>query len=97
MKIRNGFVSNSSSSSFCLYGVSFDSSEVFKNDGDNDLYTKADEVGLNYYNMDGCAEYVGLSFTSIKDDETGAQFKERATKLVSEFLGKPTKCSVEIE
>jgi hypothetical protein len=28
MKIRNGFVSNSSSSSFCLYGISVDESEI---------------------------------------------------------------------
>ena len=28
MKIRNGFVSNSSSSSFCLYGVSLDSHAI---------------------------------------------------------------------
>ena len=30
MKIRNGFVSNSSSSSFCIYGSSFDMDEFSK-------------------------------------------------------------------
>lgn len=70
MKIRNGFVSNSSSSSFCIYGVGG------VEDADN-LESKIDELSLNLsmHHMEYYV-YVGRSWDSIKDDETGRQFKD---------------------
>ena len=43
MKIRNGFVSNSSSSSFCIYGVCLDSSEITDSYEPKETETEEDE------------------------------------------------------
>jgi len=31
--------------------------------------------------------WVGLSWSAIKDDETGAEFKERARKMIKKYTG----------
>ncbi len=83
MKVRTGFVSNSSSSSFCIYGAYFDSleemaealglDEVPKNTWD------ADTKGLSIWDISDYASspeiFVGRQWSSIRDDETGAEFK----------------------
>lgn len=100
MKIRQGFVSNSSTSSFCIWGVHFDRGDLkFPNVEDKNydeedesydrMYEIAEEIkGLTFHNSeyDGC--YVGRSFSAIKDDETGLQFKQKTEKLVKEFFAK---------
>lgn len=64
MKIRMGFVSNSSTSSFLIYGTDDISSEEY--DLISDKYYKE----IDYY----CPYYIGYSmeiiWDSIKDDET---------------------------
>ena len=78
MKVRNGFVSNSSSSSFLIYGVIVgDLKGITGNDDDIELDTLIDDKGLDLmtHNPDG-EVYVGRSWASVKDDETGKQFKE---------------------
>jgi len=82
MKIRNGFVSNSSSSSFCCFGVVLQPKEMEK-------YPKnkwgqvllPEDLKLHYQEGIGCyceeEMLVGLEPTDMKDDETLFQFKER--------------------
>jgi len=75
MKIRLGFVSNSSSSSFMIYGVYLPA----------EFYEKAEGCGLT---VDGEGEDLycfGLSMDEIGDDETGKQFKKRAHDLLKKF------------
>ena len=91
MKIRQGFVSNSSSTSFCIVGVGGCEEDEFtrKFVKDEELLKKiqADD-GYGIYELDGdvsvymeCYDkivYIGLDIGKIKDDETYNEFKDRA-------------------
>jgi hypothetical protein len=92
MKIRDGFVSNSSTTSFCIYGAYFYTEEAQKFypeltedddvDGflDDKLYN-VDELELIGDPYDD-GYWVGISWPNIKDDETGAQFKQRVKETL---------------
>jgi hypothetical protein len=85
MKVRMGFVSNSSSTSFCICGTYFENEKL------NELYEKkeieknwdsgcelAKLADLEYEGDQGdYGGYMGLGPEKIGDDETGKQFKER--------------------
>ena len=97
MKVRTGFVSNSSSSSFLLYGISFSSLEELGIEVDREAedfdgeYEMIEEVfkGLDVeMPCDYDTSYVGLSWSKVGDDETGAQFKARVKKLVTDAIVK---------
>lgn len=160
MKIRNGFVSNSSSSSFLIYGTAIEESDgdfergersvvdflkeirsrdaetydkyvksyvssLEENDRDDGYWKSKRELYSLLLKLDDLTEeevekvnveiydvyytignklfgmsinhtpwdetYVGLSWSDVGDDETGAQFKERARKLVALVFGKTHK------
>jgi hypothetical protein len=84
MKTRKGFVSNSSSTSFCIYGASI------KETSDVDIWEKAIEAGLIAYSRPEYNDdymYVGRQWSGIKDDETGAAFKADTKKKIEEAFG----------
>lgn len=89
MKIRQGFVSNSSSTSFTLFGIYVDPEEFEKKIG-QDMYKYAGENGLRTQWGDpdawGDDTYLGLVVagefehcydSDMRDDETRDQFKQR--------------------
>jgi len=93
MKIRTGFVSNSSSSSFLIYGVCLSHSEVDDalNEEDASVWDLAESLPKGFE----CNEppdyesiYIGASWDTVRDDETGAQFKARVEKVLAEKFGK---------
>ena len=106
MKTRQGFVSNSSSSSFLIYGIclsSYELIEKLKIEGGKELdqtdmceeiFKKSRGVGLFYYKPDYDMDfiYLGLSWSQIMDDETGRQFKDRVVVLIEEMLGEKLDC-----
>jgi predicted transcriptional regulator len=111
MKIRTGFVSNSSSSSFCIFGAIVpddldlmtlvpDDLEVDEDDVDNEVdeavYEAAEKAGLEWESIDD-THFVGVSWKEVKDNETGAQFKKRVTKAVKKFLGVDVECETHEE
>ena len=97
MKFRDGFVSNSSSSSFCIYGFQLDEdSYALREKIDKWITTN---VGNNVWTVSGgpggYSIYCGRDFSTIKDDETGAQFKQSVQDVVLKMtaeLGLPEDC-----
>lgn len=83
MKIRSGFVSNSSTTSFCIYGVCISGHLDFwelKHDG---VISKEPKL-YHYGAEDGM--YIGNEWSGVGDDETGRQFKERTEKEITELI-----------
>jgi len=87
MKVRNGFVSNSSTSSFLIYGVSMD---IGYEEGEK-LEEKASAVGLEIHNLssDNGGFYMGKSWSSIEDNETGKQFKDKIEASIKNIVADP--------
>lgn len=95
MKIRKGFVSNSSSSSFCLYGVCIDESEMVKafikkgygteEDFEESIYEWLDDWSFEYD-----LKQKGLSKEEIEvklDDRPLSGFEFEDMMGYSQFLG----------
>lgn len=102
MKIRQGFVSNSSSTSFCIYGLALDNEKarkLFKLKEDEKVYNKLEETvskvkDLEYHCGQDCYyHYIGRSWSNIKDEETGKQFKEDIQQKLKQIFNEDFKLS----
>jgi hypothetical protein len=92
MKIRSGFVSNSSSSSFCILGIvlpeDFDEEKfeeidekLWSNRNDKDSFYLETQCGISdYYDC----RLIGKSPDAMKDDETLIQFKEKVVEAIKQ-------------
>jgi hypothetical protein len=88
MKTRIGFVSNSSTTSFCIYGAEVSDAIADKIESD-----ETTDLTVEYGDPNGDGEkYAGISWTKVKDDETGLQFKTRVEEEIRKFVGKTVKC-----
>lgn len=86
MKIHLGFISNSSSSSFCILGIYFDNEDAApKYNFDRKLIEAHSAC-----NDGDDSFYLGTSPERMRDDETLLQFKERIATALTEG-GFPTK------
>jgi len=85
LKTRQGFVSNSSTTSFCIYGIY--SEKGLDADEDYDKYKEKAALGLTTRASPDGGYYYGVSLTKITDDETGRQFKDRVQKTLKDWYG----------
>ena len=92
MKIRNGFVSNSSSSSFCIIGIECDPvsetlDKVKKTLGLNELWLIAEKIEYDGYVMHydeyGC--YIGLDLENADKDKTLNQLIKEADEYLNKI------------
>lgn len=102
MKVRIGFVSNSSSSSFCLFGAYIKNEDIMKvanTDETEDIYelceiiTEKTDLKFEGRFDDYAEPCFGYYPNDQKEDETKAQFRERTEKALSELFGRPVKAS----
>lgn len=89
MKIRVGFVSNSSSESFLIYGVAVDkkaiTAEIEKMINETDLQ-------IEYEPDNDYTKYVGKSWDSIGDFQTGMQFRTDIIEKCQKIFGENIVC-----
>lgn len=86
MKIRDGFVSNSSTSSFMIMGVTYNQDEILSTFNVEDAYDVDDKFKTLQveYGYDGEYIAVGLSPHQMKDTETLLHFKKRIVDELNE-------------
>ena len=92
MKTRIGFVSNSSSSSFLIYGASISRDELIKGLTGANIPFDAEYLqgttfeGFDFWRPFDDDFYIGRSWSSIDDNETGKQFKEGVEAAIRKIL-----------
>jgi hypothetical protein len=106
MKIRSGFVSNSSSSSFCIYGTYMTFNEILEKvkssltedeieELEEDEYLLREmleeKTSMTVYSSEG-DYWIGRSWADIGDDETGSEFKESVKGELETILGPDIDC-----
>lgn len=94
MKIRSCFVSNSSSSSFCVLGCWFDTTWLTEENKEL-LEEDCDKLfdNLDSRSIDG-DWIVGLRYTEMEDNETLAQFKERIYTEIKKLCKEDAKIKI---
>lgn len=85
MKTRNGFVSNSSSSSFCILGFKVNSETYEKIAYKPVSGEKPDDlIGESSISYEG-SYYLGYYPSQMREDETLGQFKDRIVAKAAEI------------
>ena len=87
MKLRTGFVSNSSSTSFLIYGA-----EITREDRDKFEASHTNTNLDTFYGPESGNRFIGKSWSSIKDEETGKQFKDSIKEEIKTILGHEVDC-----
>jgi hypothetical protein len=94
MKIRDGFVSNSSSTSFTLMGATGSAqsfvdayNKIHPESPIQDIYDLNDPDISSYTSPYGYDSYVGIDLDSLGEDETKGQLRARASAAMVALFG----------
>ena len=116
MKIRRGFVSNSSSTSFCVYGAEIEYDDfiaflpqdyvakklLLDEISEEDLPQLIEEhlsdifEGTSLYAVNSWEQrtvYIGRELVTLRDDETGKEFKDSVLETLKEIFDDDDKLS----
>lgn len=89
MKTRQGFVSNSSTTSFCIYGTTFlEESDV------DAVCEELEKANISVYYDPYENVYVGKNIDKMEDSQTLGEFKGNTQKQIDEIFGKEVRCSL---
>ena len=107
MKVRLGFVSNSSTTSFCLFGFCDDSNSIkekllklnadITDDEDfiEDIYDISEKAGMECYTHPyGENTYIGFGMSSIPDDVKVGEWKKEKEIEIKKIFGKDVSCDI---
>lgn len=105
MKIRMGFVSNSSSTSFCVYGITTTRDVLMELWQREHFQTEWNLFEINYqetsdgtWNEDSTRRIVvGKELIECPDDMTMGEFKRYIQEFVTKWFGPDKKCSIHEE
>ncbi len=92
MKFRSGFISNSSSTSFCIYGYYLDHDIEYD-------YKIFKQAGIKHYSNPhsyGDSIYIGIPLSTIGDEETFNQFKSRVKDTINKYVDIPDNSKIDI-
>ena len=92
MKIRHGFVSNSSTSSFVIYGAVVPAAKAAEIENLSNSSNWPDmfiDVFTDEYDM-----YIGSSLETLYENLTGREIREKTEAAVKKLLGPDVKCEV---
>ena len=101
MKIRSGFVSNSSTTSFLLWGMSVEyidlkdeiKEKITEKHWHDEILDFIEKLEVYYDDYDYNDNiYIGRHYNTLKDDETGREFKDSVENTLKKIIKKELEC-----
>ena len=107
MKVRLGFVSNSSTTSFVIYGSWIDEDKLIgklkdngiveENEDNPDPYEILEKIGITCELTPYDQYCIGFDFDKIPDDAVVGEWKKEKAEVLKKMFGNDVECSLHVE